>query len=111
MRSLRLQDARKLAPLCAALDKGEPMELTIKGPAFYAQEDEDLFSSCIYGLPNFKQVWGRGLHLDIEFSEPPTDEAIVKLVIICRRWSIDVSPLFKLRRASNQDFSLWEHEA
>ncbi|MEN3158714.1 hypothetical protein ABC502_10055 [Alkalimonas sp. NCh-2] len=84
------------------------MEIIIEGPMFYAQEDEDLFFSCIYGLPGFEHVQGQGTLLKIEISEPVTDEAIVKLVILCRRWSIDIAPLLGLRRKSNQALPLWE---
>jgi len=86
------------------------VEIIIEGPSFYAQEDEDLFFSCIYGLPGFEQVRGQGTQLKIEISEPVTDEAIVKLLVLCRRWSIDVMPLLDLRRESNQTLSLWDQE-
>lgn len=86
------------------------MEIIIEGPSFYAQEDEDLFFSCIYGLPGFEHVQGQGAQLKIEFSEPITDDAIVKLVILCRRWSIELAPLLGLRRESNQALSLWERK-
>lgn len=86
------------------------MEIAIEGPLFYAREDEDLFFSCIYGLPGFKQVRGQGTQLKIEIEEPVTDEAVMKLLVLCRRWSISVVPLLELRRKSNQATSLWDQE-
>lgn len=86
------------------------MEIIIEGPSFYAQEDEDLFFSGIYGLPGFEQVRGQGTQLKIEIAEPVKDEAIVKLVVLCRRWSIDVAPLLNFRRESNQALLLWDQE-
>jgi len=84
------------------------MEIVIKGPRFYDTEDENIFFNCIYSLPSYEEVKGKGLNLHIKFKEPISDEAIKQLVIICVRWEINIEPLRKLRRPSNSEFSLWQ---
>lgn len=69
------------------------MDITIAGPTFYNQEDENIFFSCIYALPNYEKVVGHGIELTISFNQPPSEKAIMQLLVICRRWGINTKPL------------------
>ena len=84
------------------------MEVIIEGPSFYDEEDENIFFNCLYSLPDFQDVKGKGVNLHIHLKEPVTDETIKQLVVTCRRWQIDIEPLKGLRRPSNSSLSLWE---
>jgi len=86
------------------------MEIVIEGPRFYDQEDENIFFNCIYALPEYKEVKGKGLNLHIQLKEPITDSTVIQLVIICRRWQIAIEPLKVLKKPSNADLSLWEKQ-
>jgi len=86
------------------------MEVIIEGPSFYDQEDENIFFNCLYSLPEYEEVIGKGLNLHIKLKESVSDETIKQLVIICRRWKINIQPLKTLHRSSNSKLSLWEHE-
>ena len=86
------------------------METIIEGPSFYDQEDENIFFNCLYSLPEYEEVKGKGINLHIKLKEPVTDETIKQLVIICRRWKINIEPLRKLHRSSNSELSLWDQE-
>jgi len=57
------------------------MSITIEGPTFYDQEDENIFFECLYSLPSFKEVKGYGVELTIIFASEPEEEAIIKLRI------------------------------
>ena len=84
------------------------MEVVIEGPSFYDTEDENIFFNCLYALPEYEEVKGQGVNLHIQLQEPVSDETIKQLVVVCFRWEIDIEPLRKLRRPSNNEFSLWE---
>lgn len=86
------------------------MKITITGPTFYDSEDENVFFNCIYSLPSYEQVRGHAMSLDIEFKAEPNDQDIVQLLVICRRWHIDIEPIKKYKRASNKDCVLWENQ-
>lgn len=86
------------------------MEVIIEGPSFYDEEDENIFFNCLYSLPEYQDVKGKGVNLHIYLKEPVTDETIKQLVVTCRRWQIDIEPLKSLRRPSNSSLSLWEQE-
>ena len=89
----------------------EGMEVIIESPSFYDEEDENVFFNCIYALPGFVTVKGRGINLLISFSEPITNEAIKQLVVICRRWNIDISTLLSYKNESNDYLELWYSNA
>jgi len=82
--------------------------ISIEGPLFYGQEDEDVFFACIYQLPTYKNVRGHLRMLDIEFEAEPTDQDILQLLSICRRWEIDTNPLEEHRSGSNSEHILWK---
>ncbi|WP_444936549.1 hypothetical protein ACJJIW_01605 [Microbulbifer sp. JMSA004] len=86
------------------------MDITIDGPTFYDQEDENIFFSCIYQLPDYKQMRGHGMELTISFNHSPSDEAIIKLLVICRRWHINANILERFKRKTNLECYLWQNE-
>lgn len=71
----------------------ESMDITIDGPIFYSQEDENIFFLCIYNLQDYKQVVGHGMELTISFNKNPSELAISQLLVICKRWDINPAPL------------------
>ncbi|WP_444943048.1 hypothetical protein ACJJIK_13540 [Microbulbifer sp. ZKSA006] len=85
------------------------MSITIEGPTFYDQEDENIFFECLYSLPSFKEVKGHGVELTIEFTGEPEEEAIVKLLVICRRWGINISPLNLYKSRFSPENFLWKN--
>src|SRR5262245_1309896 len=86
------------------------MKVVIDGPWYFAQADEDRFFEWIYSLPAYKNVEGRGTKLHLTLGDPVDDETIKQLLVICRRWHIDISPLAPLRRRSNERFVLWRQD-
>ncbi len=84
------------------------MEIVIESPTFCGQEGENVFFNCIYALPNFEKFQGKGLNLYISFSSEITNEAIEQLLVICKRWQIDIPSLANLRSASNESSALWD---
>lgn len=84
------------------------MEITIEGPVFFAQEDENRFFEWIYSLRAYDKVVGEGTDLRISLREPVDDESVRQLLVLCRRWCIDIQPLRQLRRPSNERLVLWE---
>nr|WP_086938584.1 hypothetical protein [Thaumasiovibrio occultus] len=86
------------------------MIVTIQGPSFYGPEDEEVFFGCLYSLPEFEKVVGVGLNLDIHFKAPVSGDVIKLLLVICRRWGIDVSPLRKHIDDLDVDSLLWDDD-
>ena len=86
------------------------MEIIIEGPTFYDEEDENLFFNSLYSLPDYKAVKGIGLKLHVQLTEPVSDETIKRMVVVCRRWQIDIEPLRSLRRSSNNGLLLWDRD-
>jgi len=84
------------------------MEITIHGPTFYDQEDENVFFSCIYSLPGYKQVRGHGSELTISFDSEVSDTDIIQLLVICRRWFIAIEPLIAYKNSTNEGCYLWK---
>jgi hypothetical protein len=86
------------------------MDITIDVPIFYHPEDENIFFSCIYRLPDYKQVRGQGRALTISFNQPLSNEAIAQLLVICRRWHISPDALMRFKGKENAKWSLWCNE-
>lgn len=85
------------------------MNITIDGPSFYDQEDENIFFGCIYGLPLFVEVKGHGIKLTITFEKDLPEEIILKLLVICRRWGIDITPLKPYKEKYKSESYMWEN--
>ena len=84
------------------------MSITIEGPTFYDRVDENIFFECLYSLPSFKEVKGYGVELTIIFASEPEEEAIIKLLVICRRWGININPLNMYKSRFNPECFLWK---
>jgi len=95
---------------CHARFKGVryTMNITINGPTFYHEEDENLFFSGIYKLPNFEEVKGVGRELKISFTKDINNEAVMQMLVLCRRWGIEITPLNKFKSELNSNSTLWE---
>ncbi len=85
------------------------MNITIEGPSFYDQEDENVFFDCIYRLPFFVEVRGFGTALTIIFEAEPTEELVIRLLVICRRWGIDISTLKDFENKYKPECFLWDN--
>ena len=85
------------------------MSISIEGPTFYDQEDENIFFECIYKLPSFNEVKGHGVELPITFKGEPEEEAIIRLLVICRRWGISTSHLEQYKTQFNSECFLWKN--
>ena len=85
------------------------MNITINGPTFYHSEDENIFFSIIYGLPEYKEVIGKGRELEISFNKEISDETVMSLLVLCHRWGIDIEPLIKFKNEINSKSKLWEN--
>ena len=84
------------------------MKAVIGSPSFYGAEDENVFFNCIYSLPDFVKVTGKGRELYIDFKSEVSNEAVELLLVICRRWFISIDSLIELKNPNNEDFPLWE---
>jgi len=80
------------------------MLVTIDGPVFYGQADEDHFFKWLGDLPSFGQVVGVGRELAITLREPVDDETTLGLLVLCERWQISMKPLRALCTQSNQEW-------
>ncbi len=83
------------------------MEITIQGPTFYASQDEELFFSCIYQLPGYQGVVGQGTDLQISFADPLSEETVMRLLVILRRWGVDIGPLKGYESRTKSKTTLW----
>ena len=110
-KSAQLGRAKSGSPFNWALGvKENNMEVIIEGPSFYDIEDENVFFNCLYSLPEYEKVIGKGINLHINLKEPVSDQTAKQLVIVCRRWKINIEPLEVFHKPSNSKLSLWEHE-
>ena len=64
------------------------MKLTISGPSFISEADENLFFQNIYNLPNFESVAGVGSNLVIKFKQPLQTDELDIIEAICYRWQV-----------------------
>ncbi|MGL4835104.1 MAG: hypothetical protein ACRCXH_11880 [Shewanella sp.] len=85
------------------------MQITVKGPRFWCQEDEDKFFEWIYSLPNYQSVTGRGLDLIIELNEPVSQSTINQLFVLFKRWELDFNALAPLNNI-NKSHIAWVNE-
>ena len=64
--------------------------IQVEGPVFNSQEDEALFFQCIYNLPGYEGVVGRGTVLTISFTENISTEAHDLIKALCTRWETTI---------------------
>ena len=84
------------------------MIIAFQGPVFFAATDEDQFFGWLRSLPEFQSIRGIGTTLELDLAEPVTAETAKQLVVIFRRWQLDVASLSTLRTAATTDFILWD---
>ncbi len=84
------------------------MIINFEGPTFFAQADEDCFFHWLASLPEYKGIRGTGTTLELTLQGPPELESVVQLLVIFRRWLIDVNPLLPLRSAETTHLTLWD---
>uniref|UniRef100_Q0HUF2 Uncharacterized protein n=1 Tax=Shewanella sp. (strain MR-7) TaxID=60481 RepID=Q0HUF2_SHESR len=89
--------------------QGAFVQITVKGPRFWCQEDEDKFFEWIYSLPNYQSVTGRGLDLIIELNEPLPQSTINQLFVLFKRWELDFNALAPLKNI-NKSHIAWVNE-
>ncbi|MGH1379709.1 MAG: hypothetical protein ACRAU9_02150, partial [Shewanella xiamenensis] len=89
--------------------QGKCVQITVKGPSFWCQEDEDKFFEWIYSLPNYQSVTGRGLDLIIELNEPVSQSTINQLFVLFKRWELDFNSLAPLKNV-NKSHVAWINE-
>jgi hypothetical protein len=83
------------------------MKITFKSPIFYSIEDENTFFHWIYGLPAYENVTGYITDLNLQLKSPVDETTVRNLLIIFRRWCIDITPLLPLKTVKNQNLALW----
>lgn len=62
------------------------MLIEISGPVFRCEEDEKVFFSRLYGMPNYDSVIGKGLNLYLTLTENSKETVIEELQAICNMW-------------------------
>ena len=62
------------------------MLIEISVPVFKCEEDENVFFSRLYELPNYDSVLGKGLNLYLRLTENPKEAVIEELQVICNMW-------------------------
>ncbi|WP_145985409.1 hypothetical protein [Marilutibacter maris] len=86
------------------------MDISFDGPTFFAQEDENRFFNWIYALPAYEEIRGRGTMLDLKLCDPVDVDTTTQLLVIFRRWRIDVEPLLPLKTGEVAGHALWESD-
>jgi hypothetical protein len=82
--------------------------ISFEGPTFFAAADEDCFFRWLASLPGYKDIRGVGTTLELTLDDPIASDAVVQLLVIFRRWLIDVTPLLPLRSSETSYLSLWD---
>ena len=86
------------------------MEIRFEGPRFYAPADEDRFFDWLRSLPEFERIEGRGTVLNLHVHEPLAEDSVRQLLVVFRRWQVDVAPLLPLKTSANAQFVLWNED-
>lgn len=84
------------------------MIISFEGPVFFSSTDEDHFFDWLRSLPEFRSIHGAGTTLDLGLSQPVQPETIREILVIFRRWHLDVAPLLPLRSSESTGFVLWD---
>jgi len=82
--------------------------ISFEGPTFFAAADEEYFFRWLASLPGYKDIRGTGTILDLTLDEPIASDAVLQLLVILRRWRIDITPLMPLRSPETSHLSLWD---
>jgi len=81
--------------------------ISFEGPTFFAPADEDQFFGWLGSLPEFNGIHGVGTTLHLDLVAPVSSDSVRQLVVIFRRWLVDLAPLQPLRSADTDSFVLW----
>ena len=84
------------------------MIISFEGPVFFAAADEDQFFRWLSSLPEFQSVRGIGTTLELALGHPVQPETVRQLLVVFRRWHLDVTPLLSLRSPETNGFVLWD---
>ena len=84
------------------------MIISFEGPTFFASADEDQFFRWLASLPGYKDIRGSGTTLELALDGPVDPDTVVQLLVIFRRWLIDVTPLLPLRSQETSHLALWD---
>jgi hypothetical protein len=82
--------------------------ISFEGPVFFAQADEDQFFRWLSSLPEYQGIRGIGTVLELTLSAPTSPDTVQQLLVIFRRWRIDVAPLLPLRSRETSNLALWD---
>jgi len=82
--------------------------ISFEGPTFFAVADEDCFFRWLGSLPGYKGIRGSGTTLELTLDGPVEPDTVLQLLVIFRRWLIDVTPLLPLRSPETSYLSLWD---
>jgi len=85
-----------------------PLIISFVGPVFYASADEDQFFYWLGSLPEYKDIRGTGTTLALTLSTPVQPDTVRQLLVIFRRWHLDLAPLMVLRSPETNGFVLWD---
>jgi len=81
--------------------------IAFESPVFFAPTDEDQFFSWLKSLPEFESINGAGTTLYLGLGQPVHPETIRQLLVIFRRWHLDIVPLLPLRSPETIGYVLW----
>ena len=84
------------------------MIISFEGPVFFASADEDQFFHWLGSLPEHQAIRGTGTTLELTLRTPVQPETVRQLLVIFRRWHLDVAPLLPLRSPETDGFVLWD---
>jgi len=62
------------------------MLIEIASPIFKCAEDENIFYSRLYGLPNFNSAVSKGSNVHLTLADTFSDAVFEELQIICDVW-------------------------
>jgi len=60
-------------------------------------------------LLGVREVIGVGRELKISFTQNVSNEAVMQLLVLCRRWGIEITPLNMFKNELNSSSTLWEN--
>lgn len=86
------------------------MKIVFECPIFFAIEDEDRFFKWLYSLPAYENVVGSGSSLHLSLGDPVDSSTVEQLLIIFRRWCIEIDALLPLKSTETEECELWGTE-
>ncbi|NQD36318.1 hypothetical protein HPT27_04715 [Permianibacter sp. IMCC34836] len=84
------------------------LELSVVGPVFFSPDDEETFFSWLRRIEVISQIRGQHRLLHMEFKHTPSAEEVISLLVLFRRWQLDLSALEPFRNEDNGHHILWQ---